>query len=147
MREPVRNRIELIGIDQKINDKRDGNQDEQPIPHGRPLSFVDPVGQPVPVNVRSSELIQTPRLGCGSVWIYTPIFALAARRGRLHIERMDNVKITCSCGAVYEVIETQGPRREPNEFKCLVCEKELFTWAGSNVGQFHLVAQPKPDRD
>jgi hypothetical protein len=60
---------------------------------------------------------------------------------------MTNVKVTCNCGAIYEVIETKGAVREPNEFKCLLCGKELITWAGSNVGQFHLVAQPELDRE
>jgi fructose-1,6-bisphosphatase len=26
---------------------------------------------------------------------------------------MTNVKVTCACGAIYEVIETKGPFRDP----------------------------------
>ena len=60
---------------------------------------------------------------------------------------MTNVKVTCNCGAIYEVIETKGPSRDPKPFKCVLCEKELFAWEGTNVGQFRLVARPEPDRE
>jgi hypothetical protein len=45
------------------------------------------------------------------------------------------------------VIETKGPSRDPRPFKCVLCEKELFAWEGTNVGQFRLVARPEPDRE
>jgi hypothetical protein len=60
---------------------------------------------------------------------------------------MANVKVTCKCGAVYEVIETKGPSRDPHPFKCVLCEEELIAWEGTNVGQFHLVARPEADRE
>ena len=59
---------------------------------------------------------------------------LANRAERAHICTMTNVKVTCNCGAIYEVIETKGPSRDPHPFKCVLCEKELFAWEGTNVG-------------
>ena len=56
---------------------------------------------------------------------------------------MTNVKVTCDCGAIYEMIETEGSSRESKPFKCVLCEKELFTWEGANVGQFCLVWRPE----
>ena len=58
-------------------------------------------------------------------------------------------RVTCNCGAVYEVIEieTKGPSRDPKLFKCVLCEKELIAWEGTNVGQFRLVARPEADRE
>jgi hypothetical protein len=73
--------------------------------------------------------------------------ALADHAERAHICGMTNVKVTCNCGAVYEVIETKGPSRDPKPFKCVLCEKELFAWEGANVGQFRLVARPESDRE
>lgn len=55
--------------------------------------------------------------------------------------------MTCKCGAIYEVIETQGPSRDESGFKCVVCNKELVSWTGSNVSQFHLIKTPEPDRE
>jgi transposase-like protein len=57
------------------------------------------------------------------------------------------LKMTCKCGAIYEVIETQGPSRDESGFKCVVCNKELVSWTGSNVSQFHLIKTPEPDRE
>lgn len=71
--------------------------------------------------------------------------ALADRAKQTHIYVM--TQVTCNCGAVYEVIETKGPSRDPKPFKCVLCEKELFAWEGTNVGQFRLVARPEPDRE
>ena len=71
---------------------------------------------------------------------------LADHAGRAHIYGMANVKVTCNCGAIYEVIETKGPSRDPHPFKCVLCEKELIAWEGTNVGQFHLAARPEADR-
>ena len=57
-------------------------------------------------------------------------------------------QLACECGAAYEVIKTEGPTREHDTLlKCVVCEKELFAWSGSNVGQLRLVARPEPDRE
>ena len=60
---------------------------------------------------------------------------------------MDGVKVTCVCGAVYEVIETKGPSREARPFQCVLCDRELFAWDGDNVGQLHLVWRPDEDRE
>jgi hypothetical protein len=43
---------------------------------------------------------------------------------------MTNVKVTCDCGAIYEMIETEGSSRESKPFKCVLCYKELFEWEG-----------------
>ena len=56
-------------------------------------------------------------------------------------------QFTCSCGAVYDVIETEGPSRNQDSFKCALCEKELLSWSGSNVAQFRLIKTPEPDRE
>ena len=56
-------------------------------------------------------------------------------------------KVTCDCGAIYDAIETKGPSRAPAPFKCVLCEKELIAWEGSNMGQFRLVWRPEPDRE
>jgi hypothetical protein len=57
-------------------------------------------------------------------------------------------RFSCACGAVYEVIPTDGPSRNDNDLlKCIVCTKELFSWSGSNVGQLHLVSRPETDRE
>ena len=60
---------------------------------------------------------------------------------------MAGVKVTCVCGAIYEVIETKGPSREARPFKCVLCDRELFAWDGDNVGQLHLVWRPDEDRE
>ena len=60
---------------------------------------------------------------------------------------MTDVKVTCVCGAIYEVIETKGPSREARPFKCVLCDRELFAWDGDNVGQLHLVWRPDEDRE
>jgi hypothetical protein len=56
--------------------------------------------------------------------------------------------VTCTCGAVFEVIETKGPSRaNDTAVKCVVCEKEMFDWSGSDVGQLRLVKRPESDRE
>jgi hypothetical protein len=56
-------------------------------------------------------------------------------------------QLTCKCGAVYEIIETRGPSRSEDGFKCVLCKKELFSWTGSNVAQFRLIKEPEQDRE
>ena len=56
-------------------------------------------------------------------------------------------QLSCKCGAIYEIIKTQGPSEDDGAFICLVCLKELFTWTGSNVAQFRLISRPEPERD
>jgi len=60
---------------------------------------------------------------------------------------MTKVKVTCACGAIYEVIETKGPSRDPTPFKCVLCQKELFALDRDNVGQLRLIWRPDPDRE
>src|SRR5450759_3908334 len=62
---------------------------------------------------------------------------------RAHICRMTNVKVTCNCGAIYEVIETKGPSRDPKPFKCVLCEKELFAWRGLTLDSSGLSRVPR----
>ncbi|HEY2135804.1 MAG TPA: hypothetical protein VGH49_07935 [Xanthobacteraceae bacterium] len=57
-------------------------------------------------------------------------------------------QLTCKCGALYEVIGTQGPSRDHDSpLKCVSCGKEMFVWSGSNVGQLRLVNRPERDRE
>ena len=57
-------------------------------------------------------------------------------------------QFACDCGAVYEVIPTEGPsRNDDDSVSCTVCAKELSSCSGSNVGQLHLVARPESDRE
>ena len=37
---------------------------------------------------------------------------------------MVNLRVTCDCGAIYEVIETKGPSRESRPAKCVLCDRE-----------------------
>ncbi len=56
--------------------------------------------------------------------------------------------VTCTCGAVFEVLETKGPSRDHDSaVRCVVCEKELFHWSGSDVGQLRLIKRPELDRE
>ena len=56
--------------------------------------------------------------------------------------------VTCTCGAVFEVLETKGPSRDLDDtVRCVVCEKELFHWSGSDVGQLRLIKRPVADRE
>lgn len=43
---------------------------------------------------------------------------LADHVKRAHIYSMSNAKLTCSCGAVYEVIETKGPNAKLTKCTC-----------------------------
>ena len=56
-------------------------------------------------------------------------------------------ELACKCGAIYEVIKTEGPARDERAFKCVLCDRELFSWSGSNVGQFRLIRRPEADRE
>ena len=71
---------------------------------------------------------------------------LADRPEPVHIYGM-TVKRTCTCGAIYELIESIGSSRDQSPFKCVLCEKELFAWEGENVSQFRLVWRPDGDRE
>ena len=54
-------------------------------------------------------------------------------------------QLTCTCGAVFEVLETKGELRGDDAVKCVVCDKELFYWSGTDVGQLRLIKRPEPD--
>jgi len=56
------------------------------------------------------------------------------------------VQITCKCGAVYEVTETDETKEGPVNLTCVLCQKEL-PWSGYRTPQFHLVKHPDTDRD
>ena len=56
-------------------------------------------------------------------------------------------ELACKCGAVYEVIETKGPAHDDRTFRCVLCDRELLCWVGSDVGQFRLIRQPEGDRE
>jgi hypothetical protein len=60
---------------------------------------------------------------------------------------MATLRVTCDCGAIYEVIETKGPSREPRPAKCVLCDREMFAWEGDNVGQLRLIWRPDEDRE
>ena len=66
---------------------------------------------------------------------------------RAHICTMPGANVTCTCGAIYEVIKTKGPSRDAQPFKCCLCDRELFAWEGDNVGQFRLIWRPDGDRE
>jgi hypothetical protein len=56
--------------------------------------------------------------------------------------------VTCTCGAVFEVLETKGPLLGNDDaVRCVLCDKELFYWSGSDVGQLHLIKRPEPDSE
>jgi hypothetical protein len=69
---------------------------------------------------------------------------LAVHAEWAHICAMPGAKVMCTCGAIYEVIETKGPSRDAQPFKCCLCDRELFAWEG---GQLHLVWRPDEDRE
>jgi hypothetical protein len=58
---------------------------------------------------------------------------------------MANLRVTCICGAIYEVIETKGPSRT-RPAKCVLCDREMFAWKGDN-GQLRLIWRPDEDRE
>jgi hypothetical protein len=78
------------------------------------------------------------------LFLLTP---LAAHGEGAHICTMADLRVTCICGAIYEVIKTKGASREPRPFKCVLCDRELFAWKGNDVGQFRLVWRPDEDRE
>jgi len=60
---------------------------------------------------------------------------------------MPGAKVTCTCGAIYEVIETKGPSWDAHSSKCVLCDRELFARERANVGQLRLVWRPDEDRE
>jgi hypothetical protein len=59
---------------------------------------------------------------------------------------MANLRVTCTCGAIYEVIDTKGSK-DQRPAKCVLCGKEVFPPDRQNVGQLHLVWRPDEDRE
>jgi hypothetical protein len=59
------------------------------------------------------------------LFLLTPV---AEHGERAHICAMAALRVTCICGAIYEVIKTIGPSRETRPFKCILCDRELFAW-------------------
>jgi len=60
---------------------------------------------------------------------------------------MANLRVTCTCGAIYEVIETKGRPRDRRPPKCVLCDREVFSPDREYVGQLHLVWRPDEDRE
>ena len=56
------------------------------------------------------------------------------------------LQITCKCGAVYEVTETEETKEGPAILACVLCQEEL-PWSGYRTPQLHLVKHPDTDRD
>jgi hypothetical protein len=56
-------------------------------------------------------------------------------------------ELACKCGAVYEVIETEGFARDEKVFKCVVCDCELLCALAPHHAQLHLLRQPEADRE
>ena len=56
------------------------------------------------------------------------------------------MQITCCCGAVYEVIETEDTLMNRHSPKCVLCQAEL-PWSGFRTPQFRLVKHPDSDRE
>jgi hypothetical protein len=56
------------------------------------------------------------------------------------------LQITCKCGAVYEVTETEEAQGGPTGLKCVLCQEEL-PWSGYRTPQLHLIKHPDTDRD
>jgi hypothetical protein len=59
---------------------------------------------------------------------------------------MANLRVTCTCGAIYEVIDTKGSK-DQRPSKCVLCDREVFPPDRENVGQLHLVWRPDEDRE
>jgi hypothetical protein len=55
------------------------------------------------------------------------------------------MQITCRCGAVYEVIETEDKLMNQHNPECVLCHGELL-WSGFRTPQFRLVKHPDRDR-
>jgi hypothetical protein len=39
---------------------------------------------------------------------------------------MANLGVTCTCGAIYEVIESKGSSKDQRPSKCVLCDREVF---------------------
>jgi hypothetical protein len=64
-----------------------------------------------------------------------------------HALAMADLRVTCICGAIYEVIQTKDPSEEARPFKCVLCDRELWAQEKNIVGQIRLVWRPEEDRE
>jgi hypothetical protein len=60
---------------------------------------------------------------------------------------MAKLRVTCTCGAIYEMIESKGFSKDPRPSKCVLCDREVFPPDRETVGQLHLVWRPDEDRE
>jgi hypothetical protein len=42
------------------------------------------------------------------------------------ISAMANLRVMCTCGAIYEVIESKDPPKDQRPSKCVMCDREVF---------------------
>ena len=59
---------------------------------------------------------------------------------------MAHLRVTCLCGAIYEVIENESPLKDRWPSKCVLCDRELFP-PDKAIGQVRLVWRPDEDRE
>jgi hypothetical protein len=60
---------------------------------------------------------------------------------------MADLRVTCICGAIYEVIQTKEPSGEARPYKCVLCDRELWAREEINVDQIRLLWRPEEDRE
>ena len=60
---------------------------------------------------------------------------------------MANLRVTCTCGAIYEVIESKGTSKDQRPSKCALCDREVFAPDRETVDQLRLVWRPDEDRE
>ena len=59
---------------------------------------------------------------------------------------MARLRVTCLCGAIYEVIGNQSPLKDQWPSKCVLCDRELFP-PDKAIGQVRLVWRLDEDRE
>jgi hypothetical protein len=60
---------------------------------------------------------------------------------------MADLRVTCTCGAIYEVIESKGSSKDQRPSKWFLCDREVFPPDRETVCQLHLVWRPNEDRE
>ena len=50
---------------------------------------------------------------------------------------MAKLRVTCTCGAIYEMIESKGFSKDPRPSKRVLCDREVFPPDRETVGQLH----------
>jgi hypothetical protein len=72
---------------------------------------------------------------------------LAAQTEQAHIGApMAHLRVTCLCGAIYEVIGNESPLKDQWPSKCVLCDRELFP-PDKAIGQVRLVWRLDEDRE